>query len=482
MADPAEEQLLQLQADVSALQASLAQQALTSTSAQADALDLRNQLTQQAASTAAAEATVQALQATVTAAATAAAGTQAATAPVFYVAPASATGNTFLDLASSHGAKHFKVASEPLNSLPFDFKDDSDLQLFLDLVLIKSQHWGWTSLFCIPVLDPVTSVSKTWNLLDHYGVVPLASVRDHAMTYYSTPSKQAQDSVMMYHCLLGSLSVGFLKIITAELLSYHLPALVAIDGPFPSGPLLLKVIISRAHVDSRATVSFLRNSLSVLDDKMVELDSNVVEFNTYVRAQVQALYHRHQKTSDLMVNLLKGYKKATDVEFQDLIRRLENDYEEGRDVTVESLMVATDMKYRTRVLNKRWSAPTKEQEQILALTAQVEHLKDSKVPRTTKPPKIPLLKQPRPKTPNKWAWKDVLPKQGEPTTKLFEGTQYHVNCPFHKNQWVAHPVEECHQNPANNNPSSRRLQRAQLAAALLEEPEATDEEDDEDDP
>ncbi len=219
MADLAEDRLLQLQADVSALQASLAQQALTSTSAQADALDLRNQLTQQAASTAAAEATVQALQATVTAAATAAAGTQAATAPVFYVAPASATGNTFLDLASSHGAKHFKVASEPLNSLPFDFKDDSDLQLFLDLVLIKSQHWGWTSLFCIPV-----------------------------------------------------------------------------------------------------------------------------------------------------------------------------------------------------------------------------------------------------------------------TTKLFEGTQYHVNCPFHKNQWVAHPVEECHQNPANNNPSSRRLQRAQLAAALLEEPEATDEEDDEDDP
>jgi hypothetical protein len=283
--------------------------------------------------------------------------------------------------------------------------------------------------------------------------------------------------------------LDFLKTITADTTAYHLPAIIAADGDIPSGPLLLKLIISRAHVDTRATVSFLRTSLTVLDEKMVELDSDVVAFNSYVKAQVKALNQRNQTTSDLLINLIKGYKKAEDVEFQDLIRRMINDYEEGKDVTINSLMDATDNKYRTRKLNKEWSAPTKEQEQIVALTAQVEHLKKTPAKLDPKKPKKNKDKD------TKWAWKDVLPKGNEPTTKLFEGKQYHVNCPYHKGKWVCHTVEECFQNPANASPAgdlpssgvraatpaSRRLQRTQLAAALLEDDEDIDEQGEEND-
>jgi hypothetical protein len=106
----------------------------------------------------------------------------------------------------------------------------------------------------------------------------------------------------------------FLKTITADTTAYHLPAIVAADSDIPSGPLLLKLIISRAHVDTRATVSFLRTSLTVLDEKMVELDSDVVAFNSYVKAEVKALNQRNQPTSDLLINLIKGYKKAEDDE------------------------------------------------------------------------------------------------------------------------------------------------------------------------
>jgi hypothetical protein len=70
-----------------------------------------------------------------------------------------------------------------------------------------------------------------------------------------------------------------------------------------------------------------------------------------------------------------------------------------------------------------------------------------------------------------------MPKQGEPTTKIFEGKQYHVNCEYHKNQWVCHSSLECNSNPANKSKSpsapeaSRRLKAAKLAAAALEEDE-----------
>jgi hypothetical protein len=243
---------------------------------------------------------------------------------------------------------------------------------------------------------------------------------------------------MICQCLLNSLTLDFLRTITTDSTAYHLPAIVAMDGDVLSGPLLLKLIVGRAHLDSRAALLFLRNSLTQLDAKMIELDSNVVEFYKFVKAQVTALAHRNQESSDLLINLFKGHEAVDDVKFQDLIRCMVNDYEEGRDVTVNNLMVATNMKRRAKKLNKKWSTPTKEQEQILALTACVEQLKSQKMPKLI-PKKPPTGK--KPKKDNKWAWKDVLPKDGEPCTKLFESEQHHCNCPFHKDQWICPPVE-----------------------------------------
>ena len=82
----------------------------------------------------------------------------------------------------------------------------------------------------------------------------------------------------------------------------------------------------------------------------------------------------------------------------------------------------------------------------------------------------------------------MMPKEGEPRTKDFEGKHYHVDCDYHPGQWVCHTTLECSKNPANSNtsqssappastPAARRLKAAQLAAALLE-----DEDDDEGEP
>jgi hypothetical protein len=120
----------------------------------------------------------------------------------------------------------------------------------------------------------------------------------------------------------------------------------------------------------------------------------------------------------LLINSFKGHKKANNVKFQDLTRRKVNDYEEGRDVNINNLMIDTDMKHRSRKLYNKWLPPTKEQEQILALTAHVEQLKSQKLPMLI--PKKPAPTGKKPKKDNKWAWKDTLPKDGEPCTKLFE--------------------------------------------------------------
>jgi hypothetical protein len=95
-------------------------------------------------------AEVQALQTAATAAAAAAAPAPVPV-PVFTLAPALASTAAFVDLTSTSGSKHFKGATESLNTQAFGFDDPADLQVFLDLVLKKSQVWGWNPVFTIPV-------------------------------------------------------------------------------------------------------------------------------------------------------------------------------------------------------------------------------------------------------------------------------------------------------------------------------------------
>jgi hypothetical protein len=179
--------------------------------------------------------------------------------------------------------------------------------------------------------------------------------------------------------LLSSFTLDLLKLTTSDLNAYHLPPTVTADGPVPSGPLLLKLIISQAHVNSRATVSFIRTSLTKLDAKVIELNSNIESFNLYIKAQVKSFSARRETYSNLLINLFKGYKAADDSKLLDFIRCKKNASEEGEDINTNN-RIAPDalVKFKVRKLVKKWFAPTKKQGQIFALTAHVEQLKSAK--------------------------------------------------------------------------------------------------------
>jgi hypothetical protein len=363
--------------------------------------------------------------------------------------------------------------------------DPSDLQVFLDLLKTKSKVQGWSRIFTVPF--EIDRVTTNHSLLHNYGVIPLASVVSDALTYINAESKVAQDSFMLFQCIFASLDTEFLKSVTAEAQHYHVvDTKTPQEPPIPCGALLLKIIIMKAHVDTRATVSFIRTTLSSLDTKMMALDSEISKFNAYVKTQVIALEARGETTSDLLVKDFKGYETAQDSEFALFIKRKNDAYDEGGDITITSLMDADENKYKTRVLLKTWSAPTKEQEQILALTAQVNQLLIAKAApnkdKRTPPKDLSKRKQDREQ---KWAWKKILPKEGEPVTKVVDGKTYHLACEHHPKQWVCHTTAECSKNPANNGvpkdaDSKQSLKKARIAAAALLAEEGEDEESDED--
>jgi hypothetical protein len=209
-------------------------------------------------------------------------------APIFALSPAMANAGAFLDLANSNGAKLFKLGAEPL-SRSFDFVDPSDLHVFLDLLKTKSKVQGWSRILTVPV--EVDGVTTNYSLLHNYGVIPLASVALDAATYVNAQSRVAQDSFMLFQCIFASLCTEFLKFITTEATLYHImDTRDPQEPPIPYGALLLKIIIRKAHVDTRATVSFICTALSSLDTKMMALDSDISKFNAYVKTQVIALH------------------------------------------------------------------------------------------------------------------------------------------------------------------------------------------------
>ena len=140
----------------------------------------------------------------------------------------------------------------------------------------------------------------------------------------------------------------------------------------------LIALIKHAKPGTHATVALVRNDLTSLDSKMLELDSNIEEFNQYVRKQKRKLTNRREHSNDLLINLFKAYSVAQDKRFVQSIANMEEDYLLGRtpNLTDEMLMADAFAAYRVRVEKKIWGALGREQETIIAMQAQIDKLKD----------------------------------------------------------------------------------------------------------
>lgn len=146
---------------------------------------------------------------------------------------------------------------------------------------------------------------------------------------------------------------------------------VEVDGGrFNIGVALLKVIIRDSHLDTNATTNQIRTKLSSLDTYVTTVNSDIGKLNQYMKLLVQSLAARNQTTSDLLINLFKGYGAVSNETFRAWLIRKQNDHEEGNSLTPDYLMIAAKNKYDAMVEKGTWNAPTAE-EKIVALEAKL---------------------------------------------------------------------------------------------------------------
>jgi len=86
--------------------------------------------------------------------------------------------------------------------------------------------------------------------------------------------------------------------------------------------------------------------LSSLDYYMVQCHHNIQLFNQHVNDLVRLLVARNEDTTDLVTNLLNGYKECADKTFVDYVQCLEDRIDDGETIDANTLMSRCLTKYK----------------------------------------------------------------------------------------------------------------------------------------
>jgi hypothetical protein len=389
----------------------------------------------------------------------------------FALSPARAVAGV-IDMSSSAGSKLFNKGAEALSiSLSKDERGydgkGANLKLLLTYVKQRANVFDWTGILTFTI-DGVAR-----NLLVDYGQIPIADMKTQVTTYIAQPNRNAQNSFMMFECLSKSLTVEALNSVLTEVTDYTV-------NDIPSGPLFLKVIIRKAYIDTRATTAHVRTSLSCLDSYILTINCDIKLFHDYVRGLRNDLAARGEVTNDLMFNLFKGYNSVTDIEFKQYIKQKKSAYEDGTlDLEEDQLMMVAENKFDALVQAGDWNQPTREQEQIIALTTTIQEMAKrmtSGRTQTKKKKEDKIEKAPKRRDDASFAWKQTR-KAGETTRKVNNKT-YHW-CEKH-NAWTLHKSVDCRleQDAPAQKPDSLSISQA-LVGAIEEEDEDIDASDEE---
>ena len=345
-----------------------------------------------------------------------------------------------LDFSTKEHSKIFENATKPMDP-KFDLQA-KNMHVFIGQIRDRANLYGYKNILTIPITRNGTQTNL--NLLDHYGEIPLSSIKAQATTsWINASNRDTQNAFMLFNLLKESLTPEAKSVIQNLTTQYY------IDGK-PDGPLLFKTIIMKAHVDTRATSTVIRMNLSSLDAYILTVNSNITTFNEYVRAQVYSLAARGEETQDLLVNLFKAYAAASDQSFKTYINDHQNRYDDGEELTSDELMLKAENKYKALVERNQWNMKSKEEEQIVALNAELKEFKklqftkkkdNSKNKDKRNDKKKNGKGKGKGKDNKKDEWKLVSPKAGQSQTKVIEGTTWHW-CPHHK-RWVQHKPSEC---------------------------------------
>ena len=287
----------------------------------------------------------------------------------FALTPGVSNIATPLDYSTKSGVMNYQRGTEPL-TIKFDGEVGS-LNTFIERLSDRAIEMGWGHTYA-NILDIPTTVGgtvTTYNLLQEFGRLKLQDVTAHANNSWITQqTRAAQNAVMMYYCIMASLTDDAnIKILT-ETDKFTLQGI-------PDGPSLFKYLVDVVNIDTRATVTHIRTNLSNLDIQVSALNFDIEKFNLYVKEQRKQLQSRGERSDDILINLFKAYNNVPDKIFVNYILRKKESYEEGAEITVDSLMADALNRFQALKSEGRWKVESPEDKSYITLQTELAEFK-----------------------------------------------------------------------------------------------------------
>lgn len=277
----------------------------------------------------------------------------------FSLTPGVINSNAPWNYSTSEGVKLYFQATTAV-SPTFDGTQQK-LKVFLQAISSRAMTFGWKDLI-LNVPDGKTP-PVTRNLLTKYGLLTMQDVKTHAAAYIGHNNRSAQASAQLARCIVASLDQSTLLKLMLRSEDYTIATV-------EDGPCMLRALISVVSIETRATISCVREQLTKLPELMTEVKSNITEFNLIVAEHLDTLRAVDETCDDLLTYLFAAYQTASDGAFVRYIADKEGQWEDNTvDYTPEKFMQLAESNYKTRTAKKKWNEPSREEADLIALQA-----------------------------------------------------------------------------------------------------------------
>jgi hypothetical protein len=377
-------------------------------------------------------------------------------APTFALTPATSNVTGLLDYSSKLGGHIYKEGCKKLTDDEGFAMTPATTAVFVKVFANRCSVMGWNQgAQGITILQNSTGINI--DIVKAYGQIDEVTLKTRCDVFCRAgganhQSHVAQNNHMMAQCLKSSLTPAALACLEPYQAQYTFNGI-------EYAPLMYKIIMRLATINSVATTETLRKNLDGLPAYAASVNGDVDMINSYFDANYSQILARGATIDDPLSKLFEGYLAIPDDTFRKYILSKQERYHDGELgalYTHESLMAQASAKFAFLKVCDVWAAKSPEEERLVALIAELKG-KLKLAPELARKKKDLIGKKDKKagnaKTKNKKstfnkrnqkqeeAWKKTPPKDGESKDKVSKGKSYHW-CEHHM-AWGIHSPKDC---------------------------------------
>jgi hypothetical protein len=283
------------------------------------------------------------------------------------------------------------------------------------------------------------------------------------------------------------MGICLLKLLTAEsqahLLTYCKDYLI---NEVKCAPLMYKVIMWLAMINSVATTQALRDNLHALGTFASTVSGNIDKMNSEFDKNYSQIIARGATVEDPIGILFLAYQVVPCYHFKRYINRMHEDYLDGKLATLthESLVGMAKSKFNYIYTKGTWGAKSPNDDKIITMTAAFDTLKgqlklspqlaaaggkNNGKPKKGQKTRNKKNMSDRVKKKKDKAWKKVPPKEDEKKEKVHNKRTYHW-CVHHM-AWTMHSPGKCRLGTEQKRENKNKSYSAAVAAAATVNPQ-----------